>query len=280
VLIAPHQRDYIFFAPPGMRAEYALDRATFRELEIDRGSVIHHGEHAFITVEPGTASAITLVTARGDLVRIVTLTRRQALACWKFELWGQERLMLSDATVLHCGDQLQLFSTERETVSLSMYPPVMGGLQTADGPVEQAQDGLFTRFGLQATAVPIPLEITMIAPNKCAIRCPVELLEQLNDIYLRIDYVGDIGEAYIDGSLVADNFCNGTTWEIGLKRFAEQLKQHELLVRITPLYRGGSALRYMSTGMAARLDLSGDSVASIDAVRAVPEYEMIAWPTE
>lgn len=78
--------------------------------------------------------------------------------------------------------------------------------------------------------MPVPLVVRRIRHDWCAVRCPAALLAQLHDIFLRVGYVGDIAEAYIDGQLVADNFYNGLTREIGLKRFVDRLAEHELVL--------------------------------------------------
>jgi hypothetical protein len=273
----PHGRDYFFFAPPGMRAEFAFEMATYSELSLVNGSLIEESGRAYVTVEPGMASAITLKSARGEMVRVITLTRRQAMRCWKYDLWGRERVLLSDATVLLGEDTLYLSSTEQETIGLSVFPALSGGLRTAGGMAEETPDGLFTRYTVRIHETPIPLVVTKIDREWWTIRCPVELLDRVKDVFLRIEYVGDIGEAYIDGVLVSDNFCNGTTWELGLKRFAEKLANHTLVLHITPLRKDGGALRYLPTGMAVRAESASEGAASLDAISAVAEYEVIGW---
>ncbi|HXT35267.1 MAG TPA: beta-galactosidase [Chloroflexota bacterium] len=273
-----HERDYVFFAPDGMRAEFAFEKSTYRELSIVNGSWDEDARRAYVTVEPGTASAITLRSAQGDMVRVSILTRPQAMRCWKYTLWGRERLLLSEATILLRENHLHLSGTDQEAISVSMFPAPSGGLLTADGAAEETQDGLFTRYTIPAPQIPIPLSMRTIDREWLAIRCPVEVLAQVKDIFLRIDYIGDIGEAYIGGILVGDNFCNGSPWEIGLKRFAEKLAMEELILHITPLRRNGGALRYLPTGMAVRAETSDEGVVSIDAISAVAEYEVIGMP--
>ena len=276
-LTSPRRRDYLFFAPVGMRAEFAFERATYSELAVVNGCVVEDDARAYVTVEPGTASAITLKSTRGEVIRVITLTHQQALQCWTVTLWGRERIILSDATVLVRGDQVHLSGANQDRLSLSVFPGFLGGLRTIAGMAEEAEDGLFTRYTVPTHGSPIPLAITKIDREWWTIRCPVDLRAYVKDIFLRVDYVGDIGEAYIDGVLVSDNFCNGTTWEIGLKRFAEKLADHELVLHITPLRKDGGALRYLPTGMAVRAESSDEGVAGIDALIAVAEYEVIGW---
>ena len=56
-----------------------------------------------------------------------------------------------------------------------------------------------------------------------------------------MDYTGDVGRAYLDDQLLADDFyfgrtaVNSTAWEIGLRRFAPELFQKTLTLRFLPL---------------------------------------------
>jgi len=233
----------------------------------------------YVTVEPGSASVITLESRAHGLVRILTLSRDQALNCSKLELWGEERLLLSQATVLPAGNRLQLHSIGQRIASVAMIPAMPDGLQTIAGTAEEAPDGLFTQYTMRTAAVSIPLGISMDQSGWWTVRCRAALLTSVKEVYLRIDYTGDAGEAYLDGVLIADNLANGTTWEIGLGRFAEQLAQHDLVIHVTPLCHGGAAQHYLPSNMAMRVETSGNAVASIDAISAVPEYEFFAWPT-
>ena len=91
---------------------------------------------------------------------------------------------------------------------------------------------------------------------------------------LRIDYIGDVGSAYIDGKLISDNFYNGTTWEIGLKAFSERLLGKELVLVVTPIEKAADAAKYISTGMAFRPDAVTEHLVEIRSVVAMPEYKI------
>lgn len=278
-LLALGSQVYVFFAPPGMLpTEYAFATATYADLSVAGGQILEADDRAYVAVEPGTAAMITLRSKAGETVRILTLTHDQALHCWTCKLEGAERIVLSDALVLAEQGRLRLSSMAQETIHLSIYPALPGGLRTVHGQADEVKDGHFAHYCIQVPARDVPLQVTRIAPDWCAVRIPADVLSQLKDIFLRVDYAGDIAEAFINGRLVADNFYNGTPWEIGLKRFAEQLVTHELVLHVTPLKRDGHLLRYVPSGMAMRVESTGHGLASIDALSAAPEYEVIAWP--
>ncbi|TMR37447.1 beta-galactosidase, partial [Nonomuraea zeae] len=93
------------------------------------------------------------------------------------------------------------------------------------------------------------------------ITVPAEAFAGDGEVLLRLDWTGDVGRAYIGDRLVADQFWYGPAWEIGLRRFREDVLEHGLELRLLPLradapvfvspevrpaYRDGSALELRS----------------------------------
>ena len=66
---------------------------------------------------------------------------------------------------------------------------------------------------------------------------PWAAFNNAREVYLRVEYLGDIGCAYLGSHLIADNFYHGKTWEIGLRRFLPDLLQKGLTLKFLPLRR-------------------------------------------
>jgi hypothetical protein len=93
------------------------------------------------------------------------------------------------------------------------------------------------------------------------------------DTLLRIHYVGDVARVYLGGRLINDDFYNGAPLEIGLRRYAGELKNTELTIAILPLRRdaitGAKPLIFLPA--TAQPDFAGkDSIVRLDAVEIVP----------
>ena len=67
------------------------------------------------------------------------------------------------------------------------------------------------------------------------INIPKETLDGVNKSHININYTGDAGRAYIGDEFVNDNFYNGKTWEIGINRFAPEILEQGIIVKILPL---------------------------------------------
>lgn len=55
------------------------------------------------------------------------------------------------------------------------------------------------------------------------------------DVFLTIDYVGDVARLYSGDVLLNDNFYNGSPWRISARRYAEAIRRGPLELRILPL---------------------------------------------
>lgn len=97
---------------------------------------------------------------------------------------------------------------------------------------------------------------------------PEGYADGLNNVYLRINYTGDKARLYFNYQLVADNFYDGDTWEIGLNRLHFPLENEPLNLEIEPLPI--NARVYFD-------DQSSKETATkaiLKIVRLVPEYQI------
>ena len=87
---------------------------------------------------------------------------------------------------------------------------------------------------------------------------------------LRIDYVGDVARAYVGDQLIDDNFYFGRPWEIGLKRFAPEVLEKGLTIKILPLRKELPV--YLPEDHRPTFDDKGEAL-ELRGVDAVPLYE-------
>ncbi len=252
---------YFFFAPHGMISEYAFDPASYQALSVKSGEVIAENGMTYVTVTPGLDCLVTLTTLDGKMVRIFTLTRQQAEQS-TVEIQNQRpHLLISEATIVAETDQLFAYHTSKPDVDIWVYPPIKNA------------EGYFSRHNISTTPNELSFEKHQVDEGKVVLKFPADMLKNAHNILLRIDYLGDIGQAYIDGKLVHDNFYNGTSWEIGLRQLEPKLNGKELLIMIVPVEKHSGGRRYVQTGMAFRPDADGERIAAINQITLVPEYK-------
>ncbi|MFN8447806.1 MAG: beta-galactosidase [Anaerolineae bacterium] len=254
---------YCFFAPRGMVSEYAFASGSYRSLDVQGGMVVEADGRAYVTVAPGTDCRITITTTSGERVRILTLTREQAERASKQELWGAGRLVIADGTLVGDGDACSLYTVGNGDASLLVYPPPAGARST---------DGYFARYTLGVAPKDARVEVEMLGADRAVLRFPPDILDGVDNILLRIDYVGNVGSAFVDGRLIHDNFGNGTVWEIGLRHY-EPLLQKEWLIHVSPMIQDGAGQRFIPTGMSFSPSPDSQPLAVIRSISAVPVYK-------
>jgi hypothetical protein len=86
-----------------------------------------------------------------------------------------------------------------------------------------------------------------------------------------VDYIGDIGYAFINGKMIHDNFCNDDTWELDLMPYREEVIKHGLYIYISPQKKGSKV--HSDSEMAARFESSEEQIADIYGIEAVGIYD-------
>jgi beta-galactosidase len=60
-------------------------------------------------------------------------------------------------------------------------------------------------------------------------------LDGISNLFMKVDYTGDVARLSAKTRLLTDNFYNGTPWFAGLKRFSKELSSGPLELSILPL---------------------------------------------
>ncbi|MBR3765212.1 MAG: beta-galactosidase, partial [Clostridia bacterium] len=97
------------------------------------------------------------------------------------------------------------------------------------------QDGAWKLHSLGQRREPLRIPLRQVGLGRYTAGVPQEALRGHKQVLLRVEYVGDIGHAFVNGRMISDNFCNGAPWEIRLDDHAEALTSDPLTIYITPV---------------------------------------------
>lgn len=254
---------YFFFSPEGLKPRYVFDAETvkgvegeYRQEETDKTVEIHPKQDEI---------DVFFVEGMKSKIRIVTLRAKESLRFYKIHLDGKQLAVLTEGTLLKDGETLRMES-EREKEFIYFWPEVNNEAAEATKPV-----GIFKGFLLSRKKKELPLDVKEIGPARYTIQVPDHYMDGVKEMILVIQYRGDIGQLFIDGDMIADNFCNGEVWETGLKLLEHRLAGEKLTLRITPI-KEGSHIKVDST-MAARKEEVDSVVASVEKILLKPVYE-------
>jgi beta-galactosidase len=300
-LDSANSTDYVFFAIPGVAPEFAFDKKSAGKITAAGASQIRENDILYLDgLKPGTGDAISIQPSSGKPIHILLLSEEQAENLWKIQLNGKQYLLLSEADVFFDESNLYLRSRDHAALSFSIFPALTAEPK-ANTPLQKSgSDGVFSSY--VANVEPRTFDIqwkqthpaghvdpvqtsslqrkvpVAVAPDDSAfknaaawrISMPANQMAGLSDVFLRINYVGDIGRLYAGQRLLDDDFYHGDIWEVGLKRFAPFAGQN-LTLDVLPLRNDAPV--YFSPK--ARPDFgSADQISDVRAIRAVPEYEV------
>ena len=193
----------VFAEVPGMNAEFAFDPATI-QAPLRREPLIFSG------VQASRSPAIRVSGKNGREVRVILLSEADSLAL-----------------APKASDGNLAFDTEPKVRSI----PVV--LELLENPKAlrswKSKDPEF--------ALPVsPGKKDFQSAAVWKVKLPADLDMASNPI-LRIRYTGDVARLTLNGRLLNDDFYNGSTFEIGLRRHAAELASGDLRLEILPLQK-------------------------------------------
>ncbi len=297
-----------FEAQPQIPVEFAFDASNLQDVRASSGEVTRDAGAIYVSgVEPGLDSSIDIASTDGHRLHFVVLTQQQAQDAWKVRIRGTQHLLITSADFVAdqdaSGDRIRLRSRASSQIAFTLAPPPAAPLNANFPLTKTASNPQSSTFSAGAAAWTDPFECVQtlaagIAPPvktgpaldwrphgvaqapdagplanaaHWSITVPAGAMNGLNDLYLNINYTGDVARLYSGGRLLDDNFYNGEPWLIGLKRFLAPQGPSNFELSILPLRK--DAPIYLETVSPRKFAPNGQAV-SLDGVTLVPEYQL------
>lgn len=230
---------YFFFAPEGLRTEYSFDKST-----------LSSGKE-FYTPKPGLKSTFSITVKNGKTLKITTLTRQQALNTTKVN----NHILITEATVLPEKEQCTLLSLGKTQISYALYTANKGWKEET----------------IEVQPVDVKADWKKVGTRRMTVKIDQPDVPQVNDYFLRVNYVADVAMAFIGGYLVLDHYYYGIPWTIGLRRFKNELKNEYLSFYFRPLRKDAPFIGDLP--VEAIPDFSQkDADCLVRSVDVIPEY--------
>ncbi|WP_178018773.1 beta-galactosidase [uncultured Paenibacillus sp.] len=273
----------VFYAHDGMAPEIVLRKTSVSAVETEgnHGRVEEDEANWIVRPTAGLQHQIFVKTVDGKAVRLVTLTRTEALQTYRFDgLWGQDTLVISTSHLAVKDGQLICTSPGQSSMTLSLCPASAPSarLRSSTGVLQAAAEhdgGLFQTYTLEFVAYTPELAIASPTDRSALVAVPADWPESVSDVWLHIEYDGDVAAAYLGDRMLTDHIHYGLPWEIGLKQVRHELENHQLHLSITPL-RQGTVHSFVNQAYVERFE--GVEIAKIHDIRAIPHYSARLWP--
>jgi beta-galactosidase len=287
---------WVFSARDGIPAQMML--STSAQVRGGRGIKVsaRPGGTLISIAKPGTGASFSVQDGAGVPHHVLILSQGDVERLSVVDLSGSRRLVLSDDELAPKVGGLDFISRTDAAFEASIFPA--DGLSIAT-PWRKSADGVFTKYAARVQPVSIAVGVketrtagqaprltiggranTVMEPypeafdaaGAWSVSFDRAALGNLEDVHLVVDWVGDVGRAFLGDWLIDDRYYDGRPWVIGLKRFSRSLADGAPLeLAVLPL-RGDSPV-YIDEALRPKLG-NDEQAAQVNSVRAVPQYRM------
>lgn len=251
--------EYVFLTPEGMKSKF-----VFEENVTINGVLTNK-------YECSTLKKIEMFKVEKGDNKINVICMSRALADDMY-IYKDNSLIFTKGALLEDDNKLSIETDEAEN-TIYTYP--MNLLQNSNSVSAAKNSELSDVLGCyKVKAIKRTINATMkkVGNSRYTIDIQKDFMKDVKDAILKIEYAGDIGHAFINGYMINDNFCNGDTWEIGLKEYSNELEENPLTIYITPLKEGVNV--NVESAMAARMEEVDRYIGKIKSINVKPIYEI------
>ena len=284
---------YVFFAIPGISPEFSFAPDALKSMLVNGGTKSESSNQILISsIEPSSRVVFEGNLPAGKRLQVVVLTREQAESATRISLRDGDHLVLSSQEVYSDGRSMTLRALEQPEFHFSAWPSLPSTQGSSLRVETEAADGIFKTYRAlgkprtilaswtpkqPVTPMPIsisdpatvPTEEEIEAAPRWQVRLPTDAFAGVSDLFLRVEYQGDIARLNAAGHLLTDEFYTGMPWCIGLKRFRRQVESGPLEIVIVP-WRDRSKV-ILDDSVA---DKAVGNRAKLLSVTVVPEYQL------
>lgn len=257
---------YVFFSIDGLAPELVFDSGSVADVE--NGQVATTGGTSIVS-----GSADKSFSFKIDGTPVLVIPRSLALQATPL---ADGRLAFAQGTITSEGSRLVLRSVGETSVDLHIYPAIEGVPEVSGAAIAKAPRlvGSLSAFRLAFTPVTYEARWRKISNRRYAASFD-KALGSLNELYMRVNFTGDTGMAFIGGEMVDDKLYSARPWEIGLKRFLPRLVEGntEMVFVFQPMRRDAAALVDIPADRKPPFAEGQKSYLKVDGVTFTPEYK-------
>ena len=295
----------LFFAIPGIVPEFAIDPASVASIRPGTARTERSGSVTYVRdIRPGLKSEIEIIRKTGTRIRILVLEKQEAEDAWKFTFDGKPHLIVTAQQIFVDKFQMHLRALSNPHFSFTVIPELTRALRgsqririlnhpTGGSKFEASvanRSAILAQQKIQngSTAAPLESGPPLSWRSKGVARAPVDgafqraaewqiqlppnAMKGLSDLFLKVDYVGDVARLSSSGKLLTDNFYNGLVWSVGLSRFIKDGGSAPLVLSI--LFLRKDAPIYIEDAHRPKFS-SGAQIDELRKLELIPEYELL-----
>jgi hypothetical protein len=249
---------------------------------------------------PSLSPAITLQQADGIRTNIVLLSQKQAENAWKIGTLDRQHILFTTAQIYADEQHVFLDQDGDNHFQFQVRPPThekLSGSVQLDERVGQAGQTYSAslpvvhptmHFEQSAKAGDVPparmgppvpwRNAVVIAPSDAdfdrAAKWKITISPSdwvgVSELFLDVKYKGDVARLKSDSKLLTDNFYNGESWRIGLRRFHQEIDKTALDLQILPMRRDAQVF----VEVKYRIPSGKGQIVDLTDLALVPQYQL------
>ena len=196
--------------------------------------------NTLVRLQNGTIAAFQ-VNGRSFLV----LPYQQALHA--YTVGGKDKnLVISSALVYDSEGKLALETTKPDSIVVSVYPSV-AQLSSTQGNVVHLKSSIgdISQWKIDLPVEEQKIQVEQADASHFVLKASAVDWTKVNDVFITFDYRGDRGICMMGGILQTDNFYTSRPWTVGLKRYADDLKNKEMYFHFVPMQKDAPYISYL-----------------------------------
>jgi hypothetical protein len=234
----------------------------------------------------------------------VLLTRDEAENAWRTTFAGQDKILFTTEQFVEDEKHIYLQSNGDPHFAFTIFPKMSTAL-SGSSPIEKVKSGQVADDSTFSATLPEnkieirlsklqdapvqnpnwrdadPQQVSLVAPGADALAKAATWkisidgyhpAESLSNLFLKIDYAGDVARLSSEYGVLTDNFFNGTPWVVGLKRSISESKSDSIHLNVLPIE--WNAPIKLESQLRPHVQ-EGLQIASIHEVKLIPQYQLV-----
>jgi hypothetical protein len=259
--------DFFFAAVPGIIPQFAIDADGIEAIHAAPEEMIKRGTTIYISMKAiGFDKPVELRTISGRRMKLYVLDQQTAEDAWRVRIDGTDHLLITAEDFYADESAIHLLAPAKPDFAFTVFPKV-DGLEGSERIDQLETRGAVSSFKADSSFHAPPLHYRKLrdaaevppvgfgpplpwrakgvaqAPDDKAFsraaawEIDLSRTEEANlkELFLKVDYVGDVARLSMGGKLLDDNFYNGLPWTVGLSRFLSGPGPGKLQLSILPL---------------------------------------------
>ncbi len=257
----------VFFSIDGIIPEFVLKKMV--KVNTIGAKTFKRGESTVVIGNTGSSFEWT-----ADDSHFLVIPFKDALNAYLVGKAGTQSLVITDALVLENGPKLELIVQGKESWKLRVYPQAQK-IVSADLKIltEKPQLKCFSSCLLNLNKVIPDINLTQYDDRHFVLDARDFDFSLVHDVFVQFDYRGDRAVCMLEGELATDNLYTSKPWQIGLKRYATQLKNNEMYFYFLPMRHDAPYLEYLDKEVIPDFSNTGEFL-EINNPAIIPEYKV------